>query len=303
MTLRPVSTPARTSTLVSVRNPTNFPRQLPALSAASILPRTTFSHYVRCFASRSAERFGDSDADVSKQQEDDIYNFRIVEAVIARRQIASLVPLPVISSVGMQTNSLGVDTVILPTTDQPSLLVSPAPVPGIVSSRLQSLTSAPGASRLVSLSRAAATNPISIPATTSPPLSASSALSSAPASTSSNALTDNASSGPSAGLIAGAVIGSVAVLVLIGIFVLLYWRHKRTANKESSTETPQQVAVSGKSHYNDNVAAVEPELATNANAWELQGSGTQGYGNGHGGPGPWELPGHVPTDQTASKPR
>jgi hypothetical protein len=89
------------------------------------------------------------------------------------------------------------------------------------------------------------------------------------------------------------VIGGIAVLALIGIFVLLYLRHRGPRNKETPPETFELVGGEEKERHNGDVSMSKPELATGANTWELQGSGFQGEGNRHGGSGPWELPGHA----------
>jgi hypothetical protein len=88
------------------------------------------------------------------------------------------------------------------------------------------------------------------------------------------------------GLIAGAVIGSIAALALVGIFVLLYLRHRKGAAKPIPAEDgPSQ----GEKHVQEDqfplALAYKPELATNANAWELP---AQGQARAMG---PWELPG------------
>jgi hypothetical protein len=80
-------------------------------------------------------------------------------------------------------------------------------------------------------------------------------------------------------------------LALIGIFVLLYLRHKRKQNKTSSTTTPAHVGGGEKEMHNGDIPIGKPEMGTSANAWELQGSGPQGHGNNDVGRGPWELAG------------
>lgn len=235
------------------------------------------------------------DADGNMHGKDKVLDPRVVKYFIARRQD----PFPQTTLLG-QTNSLGVVTGQPPTLM--SSLVDPFPqsskAPPVLSSALGAASS-----RLIGLSSMTGTASFSTNSPANPSMPISSVVSSVASPTSSVKSSDTSigstSSGPSAGLIAGAVIGSVAVLVLIGIFVLLYLRHKRTANKDPSTDTPAQVGGPEKEPYNDNTTTIKPELATNANAWELQGSGAQGHRNAHSGQGPWELPGHV-AGQTAS---
>lgn len=108
------------------------------------------------------------------------------------------------------------------------------------------------------------------------------------------------SNSPSAGLVAGIVIGSVAAVALIGIFVLLYLRHRKNRSNGDETVGHASVEQVGDVVENEKGTAVDTrllearyqlgeEMITNANRWELDDQVRQRL------QGPWELPGHVET--------
>ncbi|KAH7076799.1 hypothetical protein BKA63DRAFT_290474 [Paraphoma chrysanthemicola] len=239
----------------------------------------------------------------------------ISQQVLSRRQVSP--PMPSSSSIDafpqtsllQQTNSLGVVTGIPGVS---TALLSAAPQTSSVagadtsaaarlSSRLASLSSvmlSAIADPNIASSITSEESVLRVGTTASVPSTLSTVSSFTSSMAQSSASGGGGSSSPSAGLIAGAVIGSVAALALIGIFVLLFLRHRRgKPAKTSETEQIEKAELEGQgiSHGKQEVGEAEkPELATKANAWELQGNGpAMGATNAHGGIGPWELPGHA----------
>ncbi|KAH7086995.1 hypothetical protein FB567DRAFT_602555 [Paraphoma chrysanthemicola] len=239
----------------------------------------------------------------------------ISRQVMSRRQVAppsllssSMNPFPQ-TSLLQQTNSLGVVTGIpgaltLVSNLAPqmtSLASAGASAAVLLSSRLASLSSAlasAGAGPNIASSIASVESVLRAGTTTSPPSNATTVTDVTSSTAQSSVGGGGGSSSPSAGLIAGAVIGSVAALALIGIFVLLFLRHRRgKPAKTNETEQVEKAELEGQgiSRGKQELGEAEkPELATKANAWELQGNGAaMDAGNAHGGTGPWELPGHA----------
>ncbi|KAH7372321.1 hypothetical protein BKA66DRAFT_468692 [Pyrenochaeta sp. MPI-SDFR-AT-0127] len=126
-------------------------------------------------------------------------------------------------------------------------------------------------------------------------ISQSTARSTAPSATS--AASSSSASGPSTGLIVGAAIGGVAVLALIGIFIMLILRHKRkkSSTKASATESEEHNAAMYRGEPSTSTIAAnsaaedekhvyhhtrEPpvyqqgrdnEMGISANVWEIDG--------------------------------